>query len=1262
MPRKANPTARGTLNPKIYNTALKKFQPIYNKKGEVKPIISKRLKENSKAYQVPPDFIFDKKNKALVPIKIRGTNIKTKEFKSIARTRPKTIQFNKSQIYDFSNNKIMERKEVLTKGRKKKAGYKNYKVEGSIILKESPYITDQILKPSKQSIYNGLIRKKRYIVEDTDFITIGDEYDNWGAVTPEEKSQLLEERLSDFVETIKFSYINDFSTELREKADFSRVILRFKGLGDELRYFNINELSDLKYLIDNYKTGSWGSDTEGGGVSMENLDFTFFEINLKGAGLIQGGGTAKVESKYWYCNQPRTDFNCCLDGAINKGLKLKKTYKTIRKRMMGLYPENIEWGKMISFDQLDLYEDTFEVNINVYEDTTHYDNDNCIRQSPKTYENEVKLLFKEEHFALIEKPKFKINELSGEQKRRFGLYKKRKDNIITSIKNKENKIKKKAKKEILVIFDIETVFDIYDNNLLKPYGISWVVWDKEKEFKYNEEVHLNEPHCYYEKGDKCLRKFIKFLINPPDDIIYRPIGFNNSRFDNFALCSEARYMNVLNNVFMADGSILYCSITGCKNTWDASRFLTGQSLEMACNSYKTNPRKRKDLIDHYEIQCFFERNGWSGLNHLLDNKEELVVYNKIDCLCLLDLVLKLRSAYLHLFNEDVFDYLTISSMGYKIQVKKWQGNEDKIENIKNDKNIDIKLKAEMIREIKPKFNIVKPKSYEEDLFFRKSLTAGRTQSFYGKMDYKGEIAMGDIKSLYPTVMGNYDNHCPYPYGDYHYTDKFMKDKLGIYNVNIKHQRCQWKNKEVIYSQFKKVQEITGIDLYREFAPNVIPKRSPDEPLDWFIKGEINNINLTSVDIEVLKWATEDDDCIEIIDGYYWDESRTDLFIDFLDPPRIEKTKQDRLKEEKSPDYNVALREGCKGISNCLSGKLLEAIHEDVSGVFNSKTYFKYRDDEDISQVDIQDFGGGLSFVVGKRTAEKSFENLNYDKRKPSYLGMFVYSYARKLMYQKLLSKYIGLYMDTDSLAMPMIEWDRLNKDYEGKNFVDTGEYGCIEEEVCCKDEKGNFKPATRLIAISPKNYCVINEYNESYSKRKFKGVRKTDYFLPLNEFGLYTTDKNNVVDVKSPAYINIRSMKQEEIRKIREFKCCTKCINKVMKDKNNRCSRCKNQESKMKKAYSTEMFEYLVRGEKIAVFCSMINKIKYTLGNEEAEWKYAKKTGYGASVEEMEHIMKSNSEEKQTIQMSFDKENNLIGSRELKNVFNLKQTYLVKII
>ena len=1261
MPKVKNPTGKGTMNPKIFNKELKKFQAIYNKKGGIKPIISKRLKENKNSYIIPPDFVFDNKNKNLVAINRRGTNFMSGWFKSIVNKRPNSLKFNTSQIYDFTTDKVLKRSDVVTKkGKTLKGKYKeDYKLDKNVITKKSLFDTKQILSKANQRVKQGLIRRKRYFIENITFKTIETAYEDNDANTPDEKTTILDEALQDFVDIIKENYLKDFSSYERNNADKARVLLRF---GDnDLRYFNIGDVDNLKDRIKLWKFADWGSDNNGSqGINIEDLDFTFFEIHLMGKALMKGKGTAKVDSKYWYCNQPITEFNCCLDGAINKGLKLKKTYKTIRRKMMELYPNKIYWGQGINFDELELYEDAFEVNINIYEDSTHYDNDNCIRKSDKLYEKELKILYKEEHFALIEKPKFKINELSGEQKRRFGLYKRRKQDIIKSIKTEEKKVK--TKKELLVIFDIETVFDIYDNNLLKPYGVSWVVWDVKNEFDYKEDIHLNEPHCYYKKGTGCLELLVEFLINPPEGIIYRPIGFNNSRFDNFALCAVASEMNALKNVFMADGSILYCSLENCKNTWDASRFLTGQSLEMACNSYKTNPRKRKDLIDHYEIQCYFEKNGWGGLKKLLNDREELVIYNKIDCLCLLDLVLKLRSAYLQLFNEDVFDYLTISSMGYKIQVKRWNGNCDKIEDIKSNKNIDIKLKAEMIRELKPKFNIVKPKSYKEDLFFRKSLTAGRTQSFYGKMDYKGELAMGDIKSLYPTVMGNYDNHCPYPYGDYHYTNTFRKDKLGIYNVNIKHQRCQWKNKEVIYKQFEKLKEITGLDLYREFAPNVIPKRSLDAPLDWFIKGEINNINLTSVDIEVLKWATEDDDCIEIIDGYYWDESRTDLFTDFLDPPRIEKTKQDRLKEQKSPNYNVALREGCKGISNCLSGKLLEAIHEDVSSVFSLKNYFKYSEDEDITQVDIQDFGGGLSFVVGKRTAEKSFESLKTDNRKPSYLGMFVYSYARKLMYQKLLSSYIGLYMDTDSLAMPMIEWDRLNKDYEGKNFVDTGEYGCIEEEVCCKDENGNFKPATRLIAISPKNYCVINEYNESYSKRKFKGVRKNDYFLPLKKFGVYTTDENNVVDNKSPAYIKIRNMKQEEIRRIREFKCCIKCINKVIKNKEDKCKECKKQENNMMKAYSTEMFEYLVKGEKIAVFCSMINKIKYTLGSEETEWKYAKKTNYSASVEEMEHILKSNSEDKQTIQMSFDKENNLISSRELKNVFNLKQTYLVKII
>ena len=76
----------------------------------------------------------------------------------------------------------------------------------------------------------------------------------------------------------------------------------------------------------------------------------------------------------------------------------------------------------------------------------------------------------------------------------------------------------------------------------------------------------------------------------------------------------------------------------------------------------------------------------------------------------------------------------------------------------------------------------------------------------------------------------------------------------------------------------------------------------------------------------------------------------------------------------------------------------------------------------------------------------------------------------------------------------------------------------------------------------------------------------------------------------------------------------------------------------------------------------MINKVTYTLSNDEHEWQYSKKTGYSATLAEMDNILRSNNEEKETIQMSFDKDGTLQQSKSLDNVFKLKQTYLVKII
>ena len=1278
-------------------------------KRALNPLVKKLVKENiNNISDLPKEYVIDRGKKII----IRKTNAKgdnTASFKKLL-ANPKQIKYAKSNklVFNNTNKKYYKRSDVISSNGKLKKWVNNSGLRlfnGVLIYKYTNKFTqfgNVIIRN------NGLIRKRIF-------------------TSPQPTNNI-----KNFLQSIKDVRNKKFKVNVPISSQ--KVLLK---IGSLFRWVPMEWIlnaspSDLEDMLNNWGEYDWGSDTVVGStdlISADYLDRSYFMIQTQGINF--GHTKTKVNSKYWKCDQPPTKNNCCLEGAINRGLKIGKTAKTLRRDIINHTNNYIQEGQLIDIKDLNIYEDYFKCRIKVYEDTPHYvvdeaskEEHNLIRDTEKDYEPLIKVLYKDNHINLIIGKKLQLCDLSVCEKKMLGIYKKPK----TKTQKELNK-----KKEILVVFDIETVFDKFNDQFLKPYSVSWFVWDKDVEFDYNKglvdgiQTYDYEPYCYYKNGEGCLEELLKFLLTPPEGIVYRPLGFNNSRFDNFALCEVALNKGVLTNVFYADGSILYTIISGCLPTWDACRFLTGKSLDSACKDYNTNPKKRTDLIDHYTVQCYYEQNGWDGLVALLEADQDLIKYNKLDVLCLLDLTLKMRHSYNDLFNVDVLDYLTLSSMGYKL----------------------FKMKTDEYN-----LNIVNPMTYTQDKFFRESLTAGRTQSFYGKYDYNIPIAMGDIKSLYPTVMGSYgDNDCPYPYGKYIFTKTEVEGKLGIYRVNIKHQRAKWKNKPAILKSFKFIKDMYGLDLYREYAPNVIAKREKDKPLDWFYKDEIENVNLTSVDIEVIRWATEDRDCIEILDGYYWEESRKDIFIHYLDPPRLEKGKQDRLKEKKkdlkkifkdeddnfyrekmielySEDYNEAKREGCKGISNSLSGKLLEAIHKDVNLMFSSKNFIKLEKDKHINEVEIIDFGNGFSILNGKKDEEFVFEDTKDNKRKPSYLGMFVYSYARKLMYKKLLSRYITLYMDTDSACMPMCEWDRLNNEYLNQDFVNTGEYGCIEEEVCdfnecdkCKKrtpsekieyENNNpyingkrcadcdFTPADRIISIAPKNYMVENIKYEHYSKRKFKGVRKNDFWLPLSYFGSYYKDEKG--RNKGDAVDFIHSLNQDDIRRFREFKCCKDCVVSVLDNEENKCEKCKEIKSIMKKTYTTEMFKELEKGNKIAIFCSMINRIQFKISNV-IEWEFLDKTNATPTIADLEFILTNFSTEgaKQPIQIKFNineneaieyqqrlkkaydiartignkKEQNIYinnflttlrkfrnedNSMLLKDIFKLKQQYLIKIV
>lgn len=1285
-------------------------------KGNINPTITKGLKKDINAFSVPKGYFVDRKEKKMYKIKEKVAGKKKKKvfskfFIDTVNDDPSRVKLSQNLVLDQFDKKIYDRNKVMTpEGKlldfpsffnKRLTQYK------SILLPKNPLVDKYDVKGK---VNNKQTRKIGGVPMTTKNIFSMDE--------PSDSIQ-------EFIDIIKYEDLDNFSYEERNRP-INKLLIRF--FDDEFtnwnyRFFDLDDIDDLESQIDD-RGLTYGSDADI--VSMGYLDMTWFQISHSKIIPTGNENLYTTNSIYWVCKQPKTINNCCFDGAVRKSLKLSYTYRNLREKMIHFtkdYDYPIKEGEGINFIQIGYYEEFLNCKIDIFEDKPHYSLDeetpNRIYKSQKEEGDYISILFKDNHYSLILKPKLKIKELTSDIKKANGLTEKKKIQKFISQNHK-------GKKKLLLIFDIETIFDRYEYDFLKPYGVSWVVWDDEKPFNYNPNIHLNKPYCWYEKGKNCLREFIHFATNPPEGCVYVPIGFNNSKFDNILVCAEARRMGLIRSIFFVGNSILTHELEDTCKSWDACRFLVG-SLDSCCKAYKTNPRKEKDLIDHYEVQCYWEDKGWKGLEKLLEDKPDLVKYNKLDCLCLLDLVLKMRKSYLEMFDEDVFNSLTISSYGYKILNETWSG----LKQFKDDLNGMEKEKAkDMIENFKPRFNIIKAYDFKDDAFHRSSLTAGRVQTFYDRIKIEMPMAMADVKSLYPTVMGNYGgNNCPYPYGHYKITDKYIKGKLGIYKVNVKHQRAKWKNNKVINSQFKLLKKKYGVDLYKEYAPNVIPLREQDCPLNWYYQKELKEIALTSVDIEVLRWATEDEDCVEVLNGHYWEESRTDLFFEFLDKPKKEKTKQDWNKVNDPDNYNVAKREGGKMISNSQSGKLLEAIHEDDSCEFSTQKYLDWCKDKDVKEIEINDFGGGFTTMTGKKSAESVYNKMKIDKRKPAYLGMFIYSYARQLMYKEILSKYITLYMDTDSACMPLIEWDRMNNE-NGRELIENGEYGCLEEEVCdlrkcdkhknltieediefrklrmvdgvrCKDCK--CFPATKLYSISPKNYAVINPYNEEFSKRKFKGVRKTDKWRPLRDFGDYAYNCKG--KIFGSAVDNIRGnfkngivpLSQSKIRRLRETHICEKCVDDRFSGKEE-CIECKNNSLKNYKAYSNEMFEALVEGEKIAILCSMILRKKMIVGPKK-DWSKGYKYSHNPTILDLEDEFKNKSNQgKESFKLKlkspkqkskeinlykenhssifitnkkqfwknfydqYEKYEDIENETELKEVFVMKQQYMIKIL
>jgi hypothetical protein len=236
-----------------------------------------------------------------------------------------------------------------------------------------------------------------------------------------------------------------------------------------------------------------------------------------------------------------------------------------------------------------------------------------------------------------------------------------------------------------------------------------------------------------------------------------------------------------------------------------------------------------------------------------------------------------------------------------------------------------------------------------------------------------------------------------------------------------------------------------------------------------------------------------------------------------------KNEQDGFKDSKLETYNPALRETLKLLMNSLSGKVIEGLHtEKTTDVSNMYEYEAIQ--KKATSVNFINAIGNKLFV----TYEVDEEKLCETQQRPIFLGVLIYDYAKRYMYENSYSK-IGLnnlvYTDTDASKfrytalegwnnwivennVQVPHWkevEEIDPRYKNHLIYQHGSkvFGSFEDEL--EEMKGD---KYRFYCVEKKSwsYEVLNEdgsYAEENGKDlvkfKFKGINGKAIIINLDE-------------------------------------------------------------------------------------------------------------------------------------------------------------------
>jgi hypothetical protein len=367
--------------------------------------------------------------------------------------------------------------------------------------------------------------------------------------------------------------------------------------------------------------------------------------------------------------------------------------------------------------------------------------------------------------------------------------------------------------------------------------------------------------------------------------------------------------------------------------------------------------------------------------------------------------------------------------------------------------------------------------YEFYRDLQKSKIAGRVEMFNGIQSIDERVASTDVCSLYPFVMSVLNVNYPCGKSIAKVSSYQGGDTLGFYYCDIDQSCLREKNLPNIYA-------------YKTGMEN-----------QWDYKGTIENYLLSTVMIELLlKYGCK----VTIRNGFVFGEERKscEMFRFLLEIMKM-KNEQDEFARKNDPRYNPALRETLKLLMNSLSGKIIEGLHTEMVEAFKSESEFIAIQSKAKSVNVISNIGDRL-FV----TYEVDEKDICAKKQRPIYLGVLVYDYAKRYMFEMSYSK-VGLanliYTDTDASKM------RYKHFLEWKKWVDTNQIKVPHwEEV----EKYDARYANHLIYEADSK--VFGSYEDEladYQGDEYK------FFCVEKKSWLYAW-KNTEFKVKGDIYRN----------------------------------------------------------------------------------------------------------------------------------------------